>query len=341
MNPGDGHQGPRPAAAALHDCPIELLPAARSSSPAQPGLPSNPARYVSVPSIAPPSRRTSSQPRFLRSHCLRKQRTGATEHDLVKSTTPRVRLVESRSRETGRTRRRDLGGTTIGHEGRATMKHRRMGRTGLKVSEICLGTMTFAGQSDEDASFRILDVAAERGVTFLDTADAYPIPPDPEKRRPYRRGHRPLAGGLRRGGEISSSSPPSAGSGSGTGLTTRDSHAAIFWRPARPACAGCELMRSTCTRPISPTPTLQSTKRCAPSTIWSARARSAMPAARTTRPGSSRLRCNPASDTAGPGSTASSRAITCSTARSRASFYRSAATRALALSCTIHSPAAS
>src|ERR1700678_4451698 len=61
-----------------------------------------------------------------------------------------------------------------------TMKQRRMGRTGLKVSEICLGTMTFAGQSDETKSFRILDVATERGVTFIDTADAYPIPPDPE-----------------------------------------------------------------------------------------------------------------------------------------------------------------
>ena len=59
------------------------------------------------------------------------------------------------------------------------MKQRRMGRTGLKVSEICLGTMTFAGQSDETTSFRILDVATERGVTFIDTADAYPIPPDP------------------------------------------------------------------------------------------------------------------------------------------------------------------
>ena len=59
------------------------------------------------------------------------------------------------------------------------MKQRRMGRTGLKVSEICLGTMTFAGQSDEATSIQILDVAAERGVTFIDTADAYPIPPDP------------------------------------------------------------------------------------------------------------------------------------------------------------------
>jgi aryl-alcohol dehydrogenase-like predicted oxidoreductase len=40
--------------------------------------------------------------------------------------------------------------------------------------------MTFAGQCDEATSFRILDLAAERGVTFIDTADVYPIPPDLE-----------------------------------------------------------------------------------------------------------------------------------------------------------------
>jgi aryl-alcohol dehydrogenase (NADP+) len=40
--------------------------------------------------------------------------------------------------------------------------------------------MTFAGQCDEATSQRILDVAAASGVTFLDTADAYPIPPDPD-----------------------------------------------------------------------------------------------------------------------------------------------------------------
>ncbi|MDR3635049.1 MAG: aldo/keto reductase [Isosphaeraceae bacterium] len=60
------------------------------------------------------------------------------------------------------------------------MKHRRLGRTGLKVSELCLGTMTFAGQCDEATAHKIMDVAAGAGVTFLDTADAYPIPPDPE-----------------------------------------------------------------------------------------------------------------------------------------------------------------
>lgn len=60
------------------------------------------------------------------------------------------------------------------------MQQRKMGRTGLKVSNICLGTMTFAGQADEATSMRILDVAFEEGVTFIDTADAYPIPPEPE-----------------------------------------------------------------------------------------------------------------------------------------------------------------
>jgi 1-deoxyxylulose-5-phosphate synthase len=57
------------------------------------------------------------------------------------------------------------------------MKMKPFGRTGLKVSEICLGTMTFGGQADEATSFAILDRAAEAGVNFIDTADAYPIPP--------------------------------------------------------------------------------------------------------------------------------------------------------------------
>ena len=56
------------------------------------------------------------------------------------------------------------------------MKTRRLGRTGLDVSEICLGTMTFGHQCDEAASFAILDRAAEAGVSFIDIADAYPVP---------------------------------------------------------------------------------------------------------------------------------------------------------------------
>jgi aryl-alcohol dehydrogenase-like predicted oxidoreductase len=60
------------------------------------------------------------------------------------------------------------------------MKTRRMGKTGLKVSEICLGTMTFGHQCDEPTSLAIMDKAAEHGVTFIDSADAYPVPPTPE-----------------------------------------------------------------------------------------------------------------------------------------------------------------
>ncbi len=55
------------------------------------------------------------------------------------------------------------------------MKIHRMGRTGLRVSEICLGTMTFGNQCDEATSFAIMDRAAEGGVNFIDTADGYPL----------------------------------------------------------------------------------------------------------------------------------------------------------------------
>jgi len=55
------------------------------------------------------------------------------------------------------------------------MRHVRLGRTGLPVSRLCLGTMTFGLQCDEPASRAILDRAAEGGITFLDTADVYPL----------------------------------------------------------------------------------------------------------------------------------------------------------------------
>ncbi len=55
------------------------------------------------------------------------------------------------------------------------MKIKRMGCTGLNVSEICLGTMTFGNQCDEPTSRAIMDRAFDEGVTFFDTADAYPL----------------------------------------------------------------------------------------------------------------------------------------------------------------------
>ena len=55
------------------------------------------------------------------------------------------------------------------------MKIKQLGRTGLKVSEICLGTMTFGNQTDETNAFAIMDIAEQAGINFIDTADVYPL----------------------------------------------------------------------------------------------------------------------------------------------------------------------
>ncbi|GAA4892143.1 aryl-alcohol dehydrogenase-like predicted oxidoreductase [Stackebrandtia albiflava] len=53
------------------------------------------------------------------------------------------------------------------------MEHRYLGRTGLKVAELCLGTMFFGGATDEKTSHRILDEYVAAGGDFIDTADVY------------------------------------------------------------------------------------------------------------------------------------------------------------------------
>lgn len=61
------------------------------------------------------------------------------------------------------------------------MQHRYIGKSGLRVSPICMGTMSFGSWSDEKESFRILDKAYERGINFFDTAEVYPVPPTAEQ----------------------------------------------------------------------------------------------------------------------------------------------------------------
>jgi aryl-alcohol dehydrogenase-like predicted oxidoreductase len=53
------------------------------------------------------------------------------------------------------------------------MDYRHLGRSGLKISPLCLGTMMFGGATDEPTSARIIARAREAGVNFIDTADAY------------------------------------------------------------------------------------------------------------------------------------------------------------------------
>ena len=60
------------------------------------------------------------------------------------------------------------------------MEHRRLGRTDLNVSLICLGTMTWGQQNTEADGHAQMDYALDKGVNFFDTAELYSIPPRPE-----------------------------------------------------------------------------------------------------------------------------------------------------------------
>ncbi len=60
------------------------------------------------------------------------------------------------------------------------MKRNRLGSSGVVVSDICMGTMTFGSQCDEATSQAICDRAWEAGVDFFDTAEVYPVPPKRE-----------------------------------------------------------------------------------------------------------------------------------------------------------------
>ncbi|WP_308991494.1 NADP(H)-dependent aldo-keto reductase [Mariniflexile litorale] len=60
------------------------------------------------------------------------------------------------------------------------MKYTKLPKTDIKVSKICLGTMTWGNQNTEDEGHAQLDYALEQGVNFIDTAEMYPVPASPE-----------------------------------------------------------------------------------------------------------------------------------------------------------------
>ena len=60
------------------------------------------------------------------------------------------------------------------------MQFKRLGRSAISVSKICMGTMTFGSGADEAMSHRILDKSFDAGINFYDTAENYPVPPKPE-----------------------------------------------------------------------------------------------------------------------------------------------------------------
>ncbi len=60
------------------------------------------------------------------------------------------------------------------------MKYTQLGNSGIKVSRICLGTMTFGEQNTQAEAHAQMDYAFDQGVNFFDTAEMYPIPPKAE-----------------------------------------------------------------------------------------------------------------------------------------------------------------
>jgi len=60
------------------------------------------------------------------------------------------------------------------------MQSIQLGATGLRVSRLCLGTMTFGAQTDQAGAFAIMDASAKEGVNFIDTANIYPLGADPQ-----------------------------------------------------------------------------------------------------------------------------------------------------------------
>lgn len=65
------------------------------------------------------------------------------------------------------------------------MQYNHLGRTGLQVSQLALGTMNFGMTTDEDTSFEILDKALEAGINLIDTADVYGGPQSPDMEQGY------------------------------------------------------------------------------------------------------------------------------------------------------------
>lgn len=81
------------------------------------------------------------------------------------------------------------------------MNYKHLGRTGLRVSRIGLGTMNFGELTDEPTSFRIMDEAVDAGINFFDTADVYGGPQSPDMAKGYGTSEEIIGNWLARSGK--------------------------------------------------------------------------------------------------------------------------------------------
>ena len=216
------------------------------------------------------------------------------------------------------------------------MQHVKLGRTGLRVSRLCLGTMTFGLQCDAAQSNAILDAAAAGGVDFLDTADVYPLGGGHRHERPHRADRRRLAD---RASASSSFWPPSASARWVPCRGTSACRASISWTQSTPRCGGSAPTMSTSTSSTATIRTRRSTRRWRRSTRSCVPARRAMSASRTGRPTRWRARWGAARSRTSCASTRCNRATIFCFAASSATCWPCAPRRRSRSSPTIRWPA--
>jgi aryl-alcohol dehydrogenase-like predicted oxidoreductase len=136
------------------------------------------------------------------------------------------------------------------------MESRRLGRTDLQVSAICLGTMTWGRQNTEAEGHAQMDYALERGVTFWDTAEMYAIPPTAET---YGTTETIIGKWLasRGGRDRIVLASKAIGRAPGGFQWIREGKARLdrenLCAPSRTACVGCRPTTSTCISSTGPT----------------------------------------------------------------------------------------
>ena len=158
---------------------------------------------------------------------------------------------------------------------RKHMDYRRIGRSGLKVSEICLGTMTFGHGADEAEAGRIVGTCLDAGVNFFDTANTYNAGVSETMLGNILRGKRRQAVDREQGVQ-----PDRA-----RGRTIPAIRARTSCRPSRTACAGCNGLSRHLLRAPRRRAERRWRKCCARSTISCTRARCATSRAAITRRG--------------------------------------------------------
>jgi hypothetical protein len=166
------------------------------------------------------------------------------------------------------------------------MTYGRLGRSGLMVSRIALGTMNFAYTVDESSSFAIMDAAIDAGVNFFDTADVYGGPQSPDMKKGYGIAEETVGRWLQRSGHRDDIVlATKVYQPMGLGPKTAGCPPTTSGARARRACGGCRPITSTCTRCTTSTGPRRGRRSGRPWSSWSARARSATSAVATSPPG--------------------------------------------------------